>query len=366
MTRDFTYDGLRGWLLIVIAINHLYGGFVSQITREPFGFVSAAEGFVFLSGFVAYLVYSRLADDPLQLKRKIWLRSFTIYRFHIIAVLITFTLIWFFPIYISQWVKFFNAANWFNNPMQTIGSALLLLENPGYHDILILYLVPMLFLPFAILCIKKEKAYWVAIASFTVWLIAQFATAQQFDAVFKVVFPDIKLNVSYFDPLAWQIYFYMGVLLSYLKFHKGYQFNFNLPVKLFLISSIIILFSLKHWPPNWIEGLLYGHGSASLLRQLNLLLIVYAFMLWMRHYPWLFKLKYPVFLGQHALPVFSFHTIVIYFLLPATQSYTTDKWYWDVLVSLFFISLLAIPAKLDQIYRSKKTAFKFTEPKQVN
>jgi hypothetical protein len=71
MSINLTYDALRGWLLIVIACNHLYGSFVSQITREPFGFVSAAEGFVFLSGFVAYLVYSRSASDSKALKRKV-------------------------------------------------------------------------------------------------------------------------------------------------------------------------------------------------------------------------------------------------------------------------------------------------------
>jgi hypothetical protein len=60
MKRIIELDGLRGWLLIIIACNHLYGGYVTQFTREPFGFVSAAEGFVFLSGFVAYLVYARL------------------------------------------------------------------------------------------------------------------------------------------------------------------------------------------------------------------------------------------------------------------------------------------------------------------
>ncbi|KNC68307.1 hypothetical protein AC626_05670 [Pseudoalteromonas rubra] len=52
MSRDLSYDGLRGWLLIIIACNHLFGSFVTQFTRTPLGFVSAAEGFVFYPGLL--------------------------------------------------------------------------------------------------------------------------------------------------------------------------------------------------------------------------------------------------------------------------------------------------------------------------
>ncbi|MBE0372663.1 hypothetical protein PFLA_a0235 [Pseudoalteromonas flavipulchra NCIMB 2033 = ATCC BAA-314] len=37
MKRNLAYDGLRGWLLIIIACNHLYGHFFPQLTRAPLG-----------------------------------------------------------------------------------------------------------------------------------------------------------------------------------------------------------------------------------------------------------------------------------------------------------------------------------------
>ena len=92
----------------------------------------------------------------------------------------------------------------------------------------------------------------------------------------------------------------------------------------------------------------------SLVRLVNLLLVIYGVMLWMRYSPYLFKLRYPVFLGQHALAVFTFHAVVIYYLLPLTHSFTNEQWYWDLLACLFFIGLLVIPAKLDQMYRKVK------------
>jgi hypothetical protein len=53
-------DTLRGFMLVAIAINHLDTE-LRVFTDYVFGFVSTAEGFVFLSGLVAGLVYTRRA-----------------------------------------------------------------------------------------------------------------------------------------------------------------------------------------------------------------------------------------------------------------------------------------------------------------
>ncbi|TMP22875.1 hypothetical protein CWB99_23750 [Pseudoalteromonas rubra] len=368
MTRDLTYDGLRGWLLIIIACNHLFGNFVTQFTRTPLGFVSAAEGFVFLSGFVAYLVYGRLAGDSKTMQHKIWRRCWVIYGFHLSAIVLCFSLVALFPMYIPQWSDFFNAANWFSNPIQSAMSATFLLEHPGFHDILILYLVPMVFLPFAIQALKQGKVWYIITASFLVWWLAQFVTAEFLAPPFSRVFNDITLNVSHFDPFAWQVYFYMGVVLSYLKFDKGHNFTFTPVVRVMLLSGVGFFFTVKHGYPQLMQPYYTGHGSASLLYQLNLLLSAYLIMLLMRRFSWFFTLRYPVFLGQHALPVFAFHCVVVYFLLPWSHAYTTAQWYWDLLICMCFAGLLALPAKLDQRWRKyrRKAHYKVTSMSRVN
>lgn len=354
MDRNLTYDGLRGWLLIVIACNHLWGGFISKVTREPFGFVSAAEGFVFLSGFVAYLVYSRFAENSIKLKRKIWQRSLTIYGFHISAIAITFSLVTLFPLYTSVWSEHFNASNWFVSIEQSFISSLLLLEQPGYHDILILYLVPMLALPFAILAIKKGRANLVIMVSMLLWLLAPFISVDMITPVFNYLLPDIKINIGYFDPMTWQFYFYIGVFISYLKFDKQNDFTFSLPVKITLLAGLVIFFVLKHGAQEWAQALIAEPQIFLLVRLVNLLLVVYGMMLLMRYVPYIFTLRYPVFLGQHALPVFTFHAVAVYYLLPLTNALTNEKWYWDFLACLCFVGLLVIPATLDKLYRKTK------------
>ena len=57
-TRDLRLDTIRGVMLLIMAINHLPWA-KTPITGEPFGFVSAAEGFVFLSGLVCAMAYGR-------------------------------------------------------------------------------------------------------------------------------------------------------------------------------------------------------------------------------------------------------------------------------------------------------------------
>ncbi len=356
MQRNTAYDGLRGWLLMIIACNHLYGHFVPQITRVPFGFVSAAEGFVFLSGMVAYLVYTRYSTDVNLLRHKIWRRCLTIYSFHLTAMLLTMLLIWLFPWHIAQWQDFFNAANWFRDPLQSLIAALLLLEQPGYHDILILYLVPMLFLPFAIIAINNGKALWVALVSCTVWLLAQFITASHFAAPFHAVLPALTLNVSYFDPFAWQLYFYLGVLLCYLKTAHSSLFNLPLWLHRCLIGACCGFVMMKLCFAERIPASLHNQAEASVLHVLNLLLLAYLMMLLLRALPRLFTFPYAVFLGQHALAVFAFHTVVIYFLQPWSQAYTAEKWYWDVLICLLFIAMLAIPATLDRQWHGRNSA----------
>jgi hypothetical protein len=360
MARILTYDGLRGWLLIIIACNHLYGSFVSDFTRAPFGFVSAAEAFVFLSGFVAYFVYQRLDASPINQTKKIVHRTLIIYGFHLLAIAITFTLVTTFPYYQTLWTEFFLAGNFFSSPIQFSLASIFLLEHPGYHDILIMYLVAMAFLPMAMWSLKKDRWLLVLITSITLWYIAPSFELTLFSELYHSLFPDLTIQVSTFDPLAWQLYFYIGVLLSYAKFNRKVSFDLNPKVHWILFTCTLLLMLGKHAQVSWFQSLIQNTGNAPVLIVINLLLLCYVFSFWMRKWPYLFTLKYPVFLGQHALPVFSFHTIVIYFLLPVTHELTNASWYWDLAVCVFFVALLWFPAKLDLMYHQAKKQYQST------
>jgi hypothetical protein len=85
--RDQRIDNLRGLLIAIMAINHLnyFAPPISYYTYQPFGFVSAAEGFVFLSGLVAGMVYPKycIGQNTWNLFERVYRRAGMIYGAHI-------------------------------------------------------------------------------------------------------------------------------------------------------------------------------------------------------------------------------------------------------------------------------------------
>jgi hypothetical protein len=66
MKRIFQIDALRGLMLVSMGVNHMLRqpafasvSYLQEYTYEPLGFFSAAEGFFFLSGLIAGIVYGK-------------------------------------------------------------------------------------------------------------------------------------------------------------------------------------------------------------------------------------------------------------------------------------------------------------------
>ena len=60
MNRRWEIDALRGLMLVLMTVTHLPTR-LSDPLGQPFGFVSAAEGFVLLSAYMAARVYAGIA-----------------------------------------------------------------------------------------------------------------------------------------------------------------------------------------------------------------------------------------------------------------------------------------------------------------
>jgi len=87
--RIIYLDVLRGLMLVIMTFDHL-GGPIKNITFQPLGFVSAAAGFIYLSGFVYGLVYTRtlVNGDFNALKIKSVRRAGVIYFYHFLVLLV--------------------------------------------------------------------------------------------------------------------------------------------------------------------------------------------------------------------------------------------------------------------------------------
>ena len=66
MTRRWELDALRGLMLVLMTLTHLPTR-VADPLGQPLGHVSAAEGFVMLSGYMAGMVYTPVSYTHLTL-----------------------------------------------------------------------------------------------------------------------------------------------------------------------------------------------------------------------------------------------------------------------------------------------------------
>ncbi|OGL22258.1 hypothetical protein A2707_02925 [Candidatus Saccharibacteria bacterium RIFCSPHIGHO2_01_FULL_45_15] len=100
-SRLLSLDYLRGFFIVVIIIDHLYRfpSLYAAITGEGRLWVTAAEGFVIISGLLIGYVrgYKNKQLPLLEVSKKIWMRALLLYIWLIIATFVYTLLIWYIP-----------------------------------------------------------------------------------------------------------------------------------------------------------------------------------------------------------------------------------------------------------------------------
>ena len=373
MNRDVSLDILRGLMLIIMASDH-FGEPVFQHLYEFAGYVSAAEGFVFLSGMLVALVYSRYhAAGGQVLEQRIWGRAGTIYLYHVVVLLAVFV----FTV-ATQW----SGAYWtsFANEMQAepargLFSGLLLMYQPPMLDVLPLYVMMMLGAPFALRLMLQYQAIGVAmvvVGSASFWLAAQYGWGRDLLTLLPKL---VMVRVGAFDFMAWQLIFVLGMVLGFLRFNsKGAGTGGLLRVNAWVWSAsfaiVVALYLQRHGYISrdgsalaaWFQE--YRHiarDNLAWLRLINFMAFVYVIagvISLQRRYGFLNVLAWPgrwlAFLGQHSLQVFAYHLVVLYCYIPFRWGAwaLTDNQKWVALV--FFLASLSLPALWHKAYVQRK------------
>src|ERR1700736_4554004 len=92
--RQTELDALRGLMLMLMTLAHLPTHF-QVVTNQQLGFVTEAEGFVFLSAFLTGRIFARVANEhgfPTVIKR-LWTRALRLYGYHLFLLGIAFTVV---------------------------------------------------------------------------------------------------------------------------------------------------------------------------------------------------------------------------------------------------------------------------------
>lgn len=238
-------DALRGFFLVWMTLNHLPTR-LSEYFNQPLGFVSSAEGFVFLSALLlAMLSIRRARKEPQQMLEKIWKRSFRIYGYHLFMLLFAFTI----AATVASHAHRTALANLLNyylaHPFSAIVSSLLLIYCPPLLDILPMYIVFMFATPPLLIFAARRGWGWILAASGSIWFLAQFGLRTW---IHEIVVKTTHLNIPLqetgaFNLFAWQLIWVLG--LCFGSFIAGRRRPFpKLPRSVFFVSVAISIFFL--------------------------------------------------------------------------------------------------------------------------
>ncbi len=343
-SRDWRVDSLRGYFLVLMTLAHLPPNPLQPFFSYTFGYASAPDGFVFLSGLVSTWVYLRVRNQHGQraLESRVLRRTRDVYLVHILllgasvggAVLLNHTS--------------FQAAH----PVQTFVSGSLLLYQPTLSDILPMYCVFLLFTPMVLDQMMKGRAWLVGATSAILWFAAQWGIG---DASHLVPW----INLGTFNILAWQAYFVAGQYLGYRSLRAGEDavpksrallavcvvlsllFFLDRHSELIFGATPLLKFSIgpSRTPARFLDAACLGYVIWSLPRTIDRKLMTLR----------LFKFFHR--LGQHSLQVFAASLFIT-----AGLSKIRDEWAGlpgaaRIGLALLVVLSLVIPAWLHEKYR---------------
>ncbi|AQX28457.1 MULTISPECIES: OpgC family protein [unclassified Bartonella] len=312
--RDTRIDVFRSLALLTIFINHIPGTFYEDLTHKNFGFSDSAEIFVLLSGVSLGLSFhTRWYKLPFSsLICKLWQKAFRLYKAYLFTTFVTLGLFWgaFSFWHLEQFTSMNNVGLFFTKPFLTFVSILSFGHQLGYNNILSLYIVFMIFAPFALYLSCQHKGL-LLFTSFTLYILC---------GLYRIAPPSYPLQGQWFlNPLSWQFLFVIG-FTSTLSLKEGKPIPF---CRLLLVFSIIYLvFSLLWVRLNWWGSLGWLHWSSPLIdfnktflsipRLLHILSLSFLILrLPCLHKKFCVSIHHPLaILGKQSLPVFVTGTLL--------------------------------------------------------
>ncbi len=327
-SRLLHLDALRGLMLVFMAVNHIPSD-LQIATNHIFGFVSAAEGFVFLAGLLAGMIYTRrLRRESFgQVRDACVRRAAIVYGYHLAAYFTIFA-----------WVVAFtwetgiapacSPALMQYSPWLALLAGPFFIYQPGLLDVLPMYCLFMLVLPFLLRWLELGYRSRVMFVSFGLWALSN-ALIPRHPLVSGII------NTGAFNPVSWQLLFVIGAVFGH-AWGRGEKL---LPApRPWLIALVLLpaglLWATRHafldspWSYAWLDALTNKNNLAP-LRLINVALVFYLVHLALARFPSLIQWRPLALLGRHSLPVFAGHIVIASMLLafPALFSETVgSRW----------------------------------------
>lgn len=319
MNRNTDLDVLRGLMLVLMTLTHL-PTMAARWASQPFGYVSNAEGFVFLSAYLVGRIYSRNSAGGIRtLAAPLWRRAGKIYVYHFATLIFALTAAAAIAVYADRPALANLLGYYLQQPWLATLQGLLLVYRPPLLDILPMYIVFMLLTP--LLLAHGARRGWTAIftASGLIWLAAQFGLRAWLHGHFNVgspwPLPPLR-HLGAFNLFAWQLLWISGIWLGQRHLRDPGLFA-KLPNTATWFFLVLVLGFVA---ARYLLGGYPAHSSAWLLKSIskwNLgplrLLDFTALTIFCARYGAAIARRVPTAylaqLGRSSLPVFSAHVI---------------------------------------------------------
>ncbi len=309
VNRDLRVDFFRGLALLLIFIDHIPGNWIAQFSLRNFVLSDSTEVFVLLAGYAAGLAYGRSMD------RNGWVfagadvlrRAWVLYVAHIFLFVV-------FSAQVSYSATALDRSDYLEEvhidalaeaPYRAMLEALLLHFQPAYLDILPMYIALLVAFAFLMPLLRWRGIFLaVSLSAYTVVRITGYNL------------PSWTGGGWYFNPIAWQVLFMIGAVLSYRPFRlAGPKWVYDAASALVLLVGVLLLWLV--WPyedteirmPLWAARILLSVDKQNLhpMRLLSIFALVWVVIRtvpitaqWVRS-----RAAAPfVLCGQHSLPVF--------------------------------------------------------------
>ena len=356
-SRRWEIDALRGLMLVLMTLTHLPTALTSPL-GQPFGFVSAAEGFVLLSAYMAGLVYGRLAwrKSVVEMERAFWKRALKVYWCQAATLGFLFTVIAFIGVKVDQPAVTDLMSFYLQRPFVALVSGLLLIYEPPLLDILPLYVLFMLASPWVLALALRHGWGLVMATSFGLWVLAQFGLGEWiYDAAnsfipVPVPFHETGSFATYGWQFLWMLGLYMGASRNDPKARPFTFPNWALVGAVFIAVTCMVWRHKVGQAPFEADVRLNLLFDKWLLGPLRLLDLIALAVLTIRFGPTLAKrlprLHYLETLGKASLPVFCAHLVVVLLTLSLFGAKFDRPWWQDALLLIACFGSLYVVARL--------------------
>ena len=353
--RIVTLDVLRGLFIVIMAINHIPSP-VHKLTSQPLGYVSAAEGFIFISGLLLGLILRKRAESGREATIKPYIRKriAKIYCCHMATVLFAFL---FAGNLLGHIQPYQNLVHTFcKSPAKASIAAAFLLYQPPLMDILPLYIIFLAITPLALAIARKRGWKTVCSLSVGLWLMGQLGFR---DTAIKLLKTVVLVDMGTFDLFSWQLIWILALAIGQNYNETWFNTKAAKGVFLFCVCFCLLMFCFR-WP--WIPISLnmdqfwwtVSKWRLGPLRVLNFFAMVYI----LASFDLKQVFKSIIFrpfaiIGKNALACFCAHLGFCIVFIGAIQYFSFDLWTVHFIIAsqlllLFIVGLIFDLCKSNQ------------------